>query len=99
METLNKTDKEELAIIVGLLVKELRTEKGITQEEMGHLLHLSKVRICQIESGAFEPSISTVTKICKVMNEDPFIFALKGLRKIDWSECRKNSLLGFLSSN
>lgn len=38
-------------------LKELRTEKGISQEEIGKLLNMSKMAISHWEKGNSEPSI------------------------------------------
>lgn len=39
-------------------LRELRTEKGVSQQELGNILHTSKMAISHWESGHSEPCIA-----------------------------------------
>jgi transcriptional regulator with XRE-family HTH domain len=47
-------------IVFGNRLKELRIEKGLTQEELGELVNLTKANISKYESGKLEPNIDTI---------------------------------------
>jgi len=58
-------------------IKELREYMGITQEQLGKLIGVSRQAINAIETEKFEPSIWLAYDISKVFNcsiEDVFIF-------------------------
>ncbi|WP_346888957.1 helix-turn-helix transcriptional regulator [Clostridium sp. UBA1056] len=58
-------------------IKELREFMGITQEQLGKLIGVSRQAINAIETEKFEPSIWLAYDISKVFNcsiEDIFIF-------------------------
>jgi len=58
-------------------IKELRESMGITQEQLGKLIGVSRQAINAIETEKFEPSIWLAYDISKVFNcsiEDIFIF-------------------------
>jgi transcriptional regulator with XRE-family HTH domain len=49
--------------VIGNQIKALRVEKGLSQEEFGIPIDLSKSAISQIESGQIYPALETVNKI------------------------------------
>ena len=51
-------------------IKELRKSNGLTQEELGKLVNISKVSISFYESGARMPSLDTLTALCDVFKVD-----------------------------
>lgn len=51
--------------VVGNQIKALRLEKGLSQEEFGMPVDLSRSAISQIESGQIYPSLETIDKIVK----------------------------------
>jgi len=58
-------------------IKELREERGLTQEEFARLLDTSRQTIISLEKGKYNPSIMLAHKISKVFNkniEEVFIF-------------------------
>ncbi|MEW8995848.1 helix-turn-helix transcriptional regulator [Clostridium sp.] len=58
-------------------IKEFRESMGITQEQLGKLIGVSRQAINAIETEKFEPSIWLAYDISKVFNcsiEDVFIF-------------------------
>lgn len=58
-------------------LKELRESMGLTQEQLGQLVGVSRQAINSIETEKFEPSIWLAYDICKVFHstiEEVFIF-------------------------
>lgn len=54
-----------------------RKQRGITQEELGLSLEVSRQTICSLENGKYNPSILLAFKIAKYFNltiEDIFIY-------------------------
>ena len=49
-------------------LKRLRTEKDVSQEELGNILNLSKSTISLYESGKREPDYNTLNKIAQYFN-------------------------------
>lgn len=47
--------------MLGNRLRELREEKGLTQEELGKRLNLTKANISKYESEKLEPNIETIT--------------------------------------
>ncbi|WMJ79223.1 helix-turn-helix transcriptional regulator [Clostridium sp. MB40-C1] len=59
------------------IIKDLRKEKNITQEELGKLCEVSRQTIISLENGKYNPSINLAHKIAVIFNskiEDVFIF-------------------------
>ena len=52
-------------------LKELRTDAGLTQNEVAELIHVERSTITQIELGVNKPSVKTA-------------MTLGGLFKVDW---------------
>lgn len=58
-------------------IKELREERGLTQEEFARLLDTSRQTIISLEKGKYNPSIMLAHKISKLFKkkiEEVFIF-------------------------
>jgi len=58
-------------------IKELREERGLTQEDLARLLDTSRQTIISLEKGKYNPSIMLAYKISKVFKkkiEELFIF-------------------------
>ena len=58
-------------------IRELREEKGLTQEQLGAMVGVSRQAINAIETEKFEPSIWLAYDISKVFNrsiEEVFLF-------------------------
>ena len=55
---------------VEILVKKLRTEKGITLETLAKLSGISKGHLSKIERGEREPKISTLIQIALALKVD-----------------------------
>jgi transcriptional regulator with XRE-family HTH domain len=58
----------------GLLIKELRIKKGLTQEELAGLTELSARTIQRIENGEVDPRAYTLQMIAKALDVDFSLF-------------------------
>ena len=55
---------------IGFKIKELRMERGLTQEELADRAELSKGFISQVENNLTSPSIATLTDILQCLGTD-----------------------------
>ena len=53
---------------IGKLIKTLREERKISQQQLGDLLNCSKQTVCNYESGRRRPSYETLEAICDIFN-------------------------------
>jgi transcriptional regulator with XRE-family HTH domain len=53
---------------IGQNIKRLRTEKGMTQTELGNELGLGKSYICQLERDSKTPTLALGNQIAEVFN-------------------------------
>ena len=49
-------------------LKDLRSEKNLTQKQLADMLVLSKNSICEYEKGRSEPNIDTLIKLADIFN-------------------------------
>lgn len=66
------------------LIRELRESKGMTQEELGIKVGVSRQTIISLERGKYNPSISLAYRLARTFNlkiEDIFHFNEEGERK------------------
>jgi len=54
----------------GQLIKEVRKEKKLTQNELGELIGVSKSHISKLENGTSNMTIGTIFKIFEAMRSD-----------------------------
>ncbi len=57
-------DNQTFAIVL----KKLRTEKGLSQEEFGFQAGVHRTYVSQLERGLKSPSLDTLNKIAKVLD-------------------------------
>lgn len=62
---------EHLEKFFGVILKELRTEKGLSQESLAYDSDLDRTFISLIERGERQPTISTLFKLAKSLNISP----------------------------
>ena len=58
-------------MFIGERLKESRMKKGITQEELGKLIGVTKVSICGYELGTRTPTIDNFILLADVLDVDP----------------------------
>lgn len=49
-------------------LKALRLKNGLTQDELGEKLYLSRISISYYEQGKFEPNIETIIAVADLFN-------------------------------
>ncbi len=64
--------KKSLAMIFGEVLKELRKEAGISQEDLANECELDRSFISMLERGLRMPTIETVFKLSKALQKRPF---------------------------
>lgn len=68
-----KRDDYELRIKLiqfGQLIKEVRTEKGLTQDGLGNLIGVTKSQISKLENGASNMTIGTIFRVFKALQSE-----------------------------
>ena len=55
-------------MLIGKRIKNMRLEKGLSQQELGDLLGVTKVSICGYENGTRTPSLETFNLMAEVFN-------------------------------
>lgn len=58
-------------MFIGERIKKARLERGMSQEELGNLLDVSKVSICGYENGGRFPSLETFENMVKYLKLSP----------------------------
>ncbi len=67
-------DKQNFGMKTGKLVKQLRIEKGMTQEELAHQTEVSTRTIQRIENGDVDPRAYSLQMIAKALDVDYSLF-------------------------
>jgi transcriptional regulator with XRE-family HTH domain len=52
---------------LGLLIKKIRTEKGLSIIEFGYLIEMDKPNVSRLENGNTNPTFLTLLRICKAL--------------------------------
>jgi DNA-binding XRE family transcriptional regulator len=50
------------------VIREIRHERGLTQDQLAELAKVPRICICRYESGKYYPSLSNAVKLAKVLN-------------------------------
>ena len=58
----------DIRIKIGIRLKELRNEKGLSQEKFSFICELDRTYIASIEQGKRNVSIANIEKIAKALN-------------------------------
>ncbi|MBO6087435.1 helix-turn-helix transcriptional regulator [bacterium] len=61
-----KLDKE----IIGKKIRQIRIEKGFSQEQLSEKIDISPRHMCTIENGNSFPSLETFVNICEILDID-----------------------------
>jgi len=71
-------------ILLGKRIKELRKQKGLTQEQLAELIDLETTSLSGIESGRHYPSLPTIEKIARVLGiEIKMLFDFHHLQDVE----------------
>ncbi len=57
-------------MLLGKRIKALRKEKGLTQQQLGDMINVTKVSICCYEKGTRNPSFQTLGDLSRVFGVD-----------------------------
>jgi transcriptional regulator with XRE-family HTH domain len=63
----SKKDRLPEAIALGKRLRELRTAKGWTLEELAEAARMNELQVGHIERGASDPKLSTIMKLAKAL--------------------------------
>ena len=66
-----KTDKDFL-IAVGANLRKIRTEKGVSQEELAHRTQMTLAQIGRFERGEINSGISMLSFLARALDIEPF---------------------------
>ncbi len=55
-------------MLIGKRIKDMRIERGLSQQELGDLLGVTKVSVCGYENGTRTPSLDTFNLLAEVFN-------------------------------
>jgi transcriptional regulator with XRE-family HTH domain len=69
--------KRDLNKALGRVLKELREEKGMSQQELGDYSDVDRSFISRIERGIGTPSVAVVFKMCALLEVKPSEFLLR----------------------
>lgn len=58
--------------LLGKSIKEIRKQKGLTQERLAELVGIGTPNISYIECGRFAPAVDTLEKIAQALEVEPF---------------------------
>ncbi len=64
-------ENKEILVAIGKNLKNARSSKGYTQEQMAEQLNVSSKFISMIERGCSGLSITNLTNICKILDIEP----------------------------
>lgn len=64
----------DIRIKIGKRLRELRTEKGLSQEKFSFICELDRTYIASIEQGKRNVSIANIEKIAKALDMSVYIF-------------------------
>jgi DNA-binding XRE family transcriptional regulator len=61
----------ELSIdVLGRMIKKVRKERNLTQEQLGKIVGVQKAQISKLENSANSASIGTILKVFKALNAE-----------------------------
>lgn len=58
-------------MIAGDRIKEARLKRGLSQEQLGDLLGVTKVSVCGYETGTRTPTLDTFIKLIDILDINP----------------------------
>jgi UDP-N-acetylglucosamine 1-carboxyvinyltransferase len=104
----NKVGKEKEQEKIGLLIKSLRIEKGLTQSEFAKMLKTSQSAVARMETGGQNFTTAEIAKISDVLNrkiisiDQSMDFEIAGGKKLSGSvsiNTSKNGALGLMAAS
>ena len=80
---------------IGIAIKHIRSQRGLTQDELAKMCGLSRTSISQIETGTKYPQKRNLNRICKVLKVPESTIYLYGLEIIDVPDSKKELFKDF----
>ena len=81
--------ENNLSKSLGVLIKDYRRQKGLTQAQLAKLVGLSTRHIGKLEDGTYIPKLSTYLNISKVLTENIAKICPAGGRSKDFADYKK----------
>lgn len=72
----------EITEAFGIVLRKYRTEAGLSQEKLALMCNLDRTYIGLLERAQRQPSITTIFKICEVLELKPYKMILEIEEKI-----------------
>lgn len=66
-------------INIGIKIRELRLQKGLSQEKLANLIGVSKQRVSQIETGGYDIGFNTLREVLYALDHDILIIKIPKL--------------------
>jgi DNA-binding XRE family transcriptional regulator len=63
-------EKERRNQRIGMLIKELRLEKGMTQDDLARQIHTTKSAISRLENHARSITLATLEKVARALDKE-----------------------------
>lgn len=76
--------KETFSKLISSKLKLIRTEQGLSQEELCTLVGISKKTLIQIEKRRLNANWTTTVAICALFNQSPYLHSLIGDQPIEF---------------
>lgn len=73
-------EAKDIRITLGIVLRELRIQKGITQEQLSEKIGMQPQSITKIETGKSFVSSNALAKLSNFFEIDPYIFFTKNIR-------------------
>ncbi len=83
------------SVALGQTIKELREEKGLTQEQLANMLHISRQNVSRWELGKRSIESTNLLKICQILGVTLDELALKAVNKSS-AKKEKNNYTDFI---
>jgi transcriptional regulator with XRE-family HTH domain len=58
-------------VLIGERIKKARIEKGLSQEELGNMIGVSKVSVCGYEKGTRTPTLENLLQLLEILDVTP----------------------------
>ena len=84
-------EEKDIKENLGLILKELRIQKKLTQEQLAELIGMQPQTITKIETGRVFVSSETLASLCNIFNVEPSLFFNKKLKVNFGSEIDYNT--------
>ena len=67
----SKTFEPDIARAFGAVIREIRTELGVSQEELGHKAQIERSHMGKIERGQHLPNLALILKLARALSTAP----------------------------